>query len=272
MLDQILKNNTIKEYWKQHGLTEKDFYCRECGKLMLDAENAEIVDYNPNRSERFIFVDKSLPGFRPYVESDSNIWLVKGRNLSGKVFFRHLCWDCLFKHLGEVEDIPRRARKSSWYRDLNNGIYRPPKACQSPSKYFKLIFDITDEELEREHKKFDTASRESFIRRYGVEDGSQKYEAYKRRQAYTCSREYMMGEKGMTEKEWNEFNANRASTKKNFIKRYGQELGIKKWYEYCKMESYAGCKIEYFIEKYGYDKGSFPENCIPRSATNFSWR
>lgn len=44
--------------------------------------------------------------------------------------------------------------------------------------------------------------------------------------------------------------------KDNFIKRYGEELGNKKWSEYCEMESYVGCKIEYFIEKYGEVEGS----------------
>lgn len=76
-----------------------------------------------------------------------------------------------------------------------------------------MLFDITDEELEKERKKFDTASLESFIRRHGETEGPKKYEEYKKRQAYTCSKEYMMNEKGMTEKEWNDFNASRACTR-----------------------------------------------------------
>ena len=256
MLDNILKNESIKEYWKEHGLLDRDFYCRECGKLMLDLENAERVKYDSSQKKfRERFIDSKSEKFKIFIESDSNIWLVKGRVLSGKTYFRHLCWDCLFKHLGEVEDIPRRARKSPWYKDINNGIFRPPRACQSPSKYFKLIFDITDDELEKEHMKFDTASKESFVRRYGIEKASEKYEEYRKRQAYTCSKEYMMNEKGMTESQWNQYNANRASTKENFIKRYGKELGSKKWKEYCELESYVGCKLDYFIEKYGEIKG-----------------
>ena len=256
MLDNILKNDNIKEYWKENGLSDKDFYCRECGKLMLDVENAEHVRYDPSQT-KFIckFIDSESKKFKLFVESDANIWLVKGRFLSGKTYFRHLCWDCLFKHLGEVEDIPRRARKSSWYRDINNGILRPPRPCQSPSRYFKLIFDITDEELEQEHMKFDTASKESFVRRYGVAEAAVRYDEYRKRQAYTCSKEYMMNERGMTEAQWNQYNANRASTKENFIKRYGKELGSRKWKEYCEWEAYVGCKLDYFIEKYGQTKG-----------------
>ena len=255
MLENILKNDSIKAYWLENNLSDKDFYCRECGKFMLDTKELEEITYDPSMES---FRNRFYRGENKravYAESNVNIWLVKGKVMSGKAFFRHLCWDCLFKHLGEVEDIPRRARKSSWYRDINNGILRPPNPCQSPSRYFKLIFDITDEELEAEHKKFDTASLESFMRRHGSAEGMKKYEEYRNRQAYTCSREYMMGEKGMTEKEWNDFNANRASTKENFIKRYGIDLGTKKWDEYCELESYAGCKVEYFIEKYGKEKG-----------------
>lgn len=243
---------TIKDYWKDNNRSENFNYCRECGKPVIDTEGLKDIGYFPkNTGNRNLMVLDDKNQFVPYIESQENRWAVRGRTLSGKTYFRRVCWDCFFKKLPEIEDIPRRARKSSWYMDINNGIFRPPRACSSPSKYFKFIFDITDEELEKEHQKFDTASLESFIRRHGEEEGKRKYEEYKKRQAYTCSKEYMMGEKGMTEEEWNQFNANRSSTKENFIKRYGKELGRKKWKEYCDNESYAGCTLEYFIDKYG---------------------
>lgn len=248
----------LTRYWADNGIRAEDLYCRECGVLMLDPkDNLTMLKYNPNADKPVMKLTVKKNGKTvQYKESPGNRWLVRGRTLSGKTYFRHLCWDCFFKHLPEVEDIQQRARKSSWYRDVNNGIFRPPATCSSPSKYFKLLFDITDEELEKEHQKFDTASLESFIRRHGEEEGKRKYEEYKKRQAYTCSKEYMMGEKGMTEEEWNQFNANRACTKWNFIKRYGEELGKKKWKEYCELESYAGCSIEYFIDKYGEKEGA----------------
>lgn len=254
MFDTYDFDKRIIPYWEHFGLTEKDFYCRECGEFMLDIDSIGQLRLNKNGDFNTRKVFKAGKN-GIYTESEHNRWLVTGRTLSGKTYFRHLCWDCFFKHLGEIEDIPKRARKSSWYKDINNGIFRPPAKCSSPSKYFKLLFDITDEELEKEHKKFDTASLESFIRRHGEIEGPKKYEEYKKRQAYTCSKEYMMNEKGMTEKEWNDFNASRACTKDNFIKRYGDELGNKKWSEYCQLESYVGCKLEYFIEKFGEEEG-----------------
>lgn len=245
---------SLIDYWKSFGLTENDFHCRECGNLMLDFENLTGVEYNEKASRKCLELYRQEKGIQ-YTESEKNRWLVRGRTLSGKTYFRHLCWDCFFKHLGDVEDIPKRARKSSWYKDVNDGILRPPATCSSPSRYFKLLFDITDEELEVEHRKFDTASLESFIRRHGEINGRKKYAEYKDRQAYTCSKEYMMNEKGMTEQEWDEYNANRACTKKNFIKRYGDKLGSEKWERYCNLEAYAGNKLEYFINVYGNDKG-----------------
>ena len=255
------------DYWKDSSQSIENFHCRSCGKFMLDLDDLVDVGYNKENKTRLLRLYRKLKN-KQYVESEQNRWLVTGRYLSGKHYFRRICWDCFFKELGNIEDIPRRARKSSWYKDILNGNLRPPASWASPSKYFKLLFDITDEELEVEHKKFDTASLESFKRRYGEQKGLAEYAKYTQRQAYTCSKEYMMNEKGMTEKEWNEFNANRACTKKNFINRYGEELGLKKWKEYCDLEAYAGCKLGYFIEKYGRDEGIKKYNALNIQKTN----
>ena len=239
-IELINKKNLI-EYWKDHNLTAEDFNCRCCGKFMLDLTDIEDVGYNKTIKAKQLLLYKSKKN-KQYVESEMNRWLVWGRQLSGKTYFRHICWDCFFKQLPDIEDIPRRARKSTWYKDILAGNLRPPATWTSPSKYFKLLFDITDAELDIEHRKFDTASLESFKRRFGEKIGAQKYSEYCKRQAYTCSKEYMVGEKGMSEDEWTQFNQNRACTKENFIKRYGVEIGSEKWKKYCDVESYAGCK------------------------------
>jgi hypothetical protein len=247
---------TLVDYWKDNGLKINDFYCRECGKFMVDVNDIVDVRYKPDATRSILKLVVVKNGvYRQYVENEHNRWLVRGRELSGKTFFRKVCWDCFFKHLPEIENISKRALKSSWYKDVKSGIFRPPAAWTSPSKYFKLLFDITDEELEVEHRKFDTASLESFIKRHGEVEGRKKYEEYTKRQAYTCSKEYMMGEKGMTEEEWNKFNQSRAVTKENLILRHGTEVGTKMWEDYCERQAYAGCKLEYFVEKYGKEKG-----------------
>ena len=192
-----------------------------------------------------------------FSENEHNRWLVKGRTLSGKTFFRHLCWDCFFKELRNTVDINRKARKGKWYAKLVNDNNVIPCASMSPSKeVFSLLFDITDEELEKERLKFATGTLESKIMRYGIEEGTRRWNEYRKRQAYTCSKEYMMNEKGMTKDEWKAYNANRASTKENFIKRYGIEEGIRRWDSYCAHESYAGSSLMWFINKLGKEAGT----------------
>lgn len=268
---KVLHSN-LDIYWNEHNLSYSDFNCRECGKFMLDVDNIKYVNYKPEPT-KFQYKFQNTTERMPYVESEQNRWLVRGRILSGKIFFRHICWDCFFKHLPEIENISKRALKSSWYKDIKNGIIRPPASCSSPSKYFKLLFDITDEELENEHKKFDTASLESFKRRFGEQNGIIEYEKYRARQAYTCSKEYMMKERGMTEEEWNSFNAGRAITKENLIAKHGVEVGEKMWNEYCERQAYAGCKLDYFIEQYGEVEGKIKYDKLNKlkkqTASNF---
>ena len=203
--------------------------------------------------------------------NETNRWLVLGRTLSGKTYFRHLCWDCFFDRLFKEKNDKawwmKQIKYGKWYGKVAGKNRIVPAASTSPSFYFKWLFDITDEELTVETKKFDTASLESFIRRFGEEEGKKKFDVYSKRQAYTCSKEYMKETRGWTDEQWKEFNRSRASTKENFIKRYGEELGTTKWDKYCAYESYAGNSLEWFITKYGKEEGNriYLDVCNKRS-------
>ena len=161
----------------------------------------------------------------------------------------------------------KQIKRGRWYGKVAGKNRIVPAASTSPSFYFKWLFDITDEELAVETKKFDTASLESFIRRFGEEEGKKKFDAYSKRQAYTCSKEYMKETRGWTDEQWKEFNQSRASTKENFIKRYGKDLGTVKWDKHCAYESYAGNSLEWFITKYGEEEGNriYLDVCNKRS-------
>ena len=256
----------LVNYWIEHGLTEKSFYCCSCNKLMLDISQIKNLGYD---NKGFYVITAKHTIKHGYVENEANRWLVKGRTLSGKTFFRHCCWDCFFKQLRSNVDILRYARKGKWYAKLINGDNIIPAASTSPSKeVFSILFDITDEELEKERLKFASGTLESKIMRYGIEEGTKRWNAYRKRQAYTCSKEYMMKEKGMTEDEWHAFNANRASTQDNFIKRYGEKEGKRRWNSYCAYESYAGSSLMWFIDKYGVEKGKQKYNEICAKKVN----
>ena len=239
-------HSSLIQYWEQFGLSESSFYCKSCNKMMLDLDQLANVGHD----DKGFYVVNNNRKRHSFTENEINRWLVKGRTLSGKTFFRHCCWDCFFKQLRATVDIERYARKGKWYAKIVNGNNVIPASSTSPSKeVFLILFDITDEELEKERLKFATGTLESKIMRYGVEEGTRRWNEYRKRQAYTCSKEYMMKEKGMSEDEWKAFNANRASTKENFIKRYGKEDGIRRWNNYCAYESYAGSSLMWFIDK-----------------------
>ena len=266
-------DDSLVLYWKKHSLDENSFYCRACGNLMLDISQIDVLKYDPVKDDFYheTFSNKSKTRKRyGYNENETNRWLVKGRTLSGKTFFRRLCWDCFFKQLRATIDIQRKARKGKWYAKIKDGANIIPAASTSPSKeVFSLLFDITDEELEQERIKFATGTLESKIMRFGKEEGTRRWNEYRKRQAYTCSKEYMQKTRGYTDEEWKQFNHSRATTKENFILRYGEAEGIRRWDKYCAYEAYAGSSLLWFIDKYGEEEGKrkYKEICEKKEAS-----
>ena len=61
-----------------------------------------------------------------------------------------------------------------------------------------------------------------------------------------------------------QYNKSRAVTLKNQQIKYGEKLGKEKFESYCKKQSYVGCKLEYFIEKYGEFEGTKKYNELNR--------
>ena len=93
------------------------------------------------------------------------------------------------------------------------------------------------------------------IKRYGEVEGKKRWNEYCSKQAEKNTFEFKHKKYGMTKEDFDTFNMSRACTKINFLKRYGDIEGIKKWDEYCKKQAYAGCSIDYFIDKYGKENG-----------------
>jgi hypothetical protein len=111
-------------------------------------------------------------------------------------------------------------------------------------------------------------TKEVAIKRYGPAEGIKKWEKYCKAQSESNTFKYKNKKYGMTLEEFNEYNKNRASTLKNFIKRYGDVEGNKKWKEYCLKQAYLGCSIEYFQEKYGITNGKKIYKNICRKKAN----
>lgn len=234
----------------------------------------------------YVFYDTKLK--KTYIESPQNRWCVKGRTLSGKTYFRHLCWNCLKKEIAYAIENQNTLHLMSfeifrqWDRLLRNCKLKqtldkfPPPSSNSPVWWFRLIFDISEEDLNNERKKFDTASLQSFVRRYGNDEGKKKFNEYVSLQAKAgCKLEYFVEKYGKKEgeKKYNEVCKSKAVSKKNCIEKYGKEVGQKFFKNYCKKQEYAGCKLGYFIEKYGKEEGEkkYNEVCSMKSnsLTNF---
>lgn len=99
--------------------------------------------------------------------------------------------------------------------------------------------------------------------------GVEMYEAYKTKQSITNTFEYKQAKYGWTEEQFRQYNASRSVTLDNMIARHGEEVGTRKFEEYCARQSYAGCSLEYFIETHGEAEGTkiYEDLCRKKSNT-----
>lgn len=275
-------DKSIIDFWSAYNITEKDMHCRKCGALMIDVNELSDVEVKMLANNKLVFHHISRPK-NTYVESPQNMWCIKGRELSGKTYFRHLCWDCLKKeivnaieHNDELHLIsPSRFLK--WKRMLANGKINayldkfPPPPWNSPIWWFRLIFDMTEEELNAERKKFDTASIDSFVRRYGEEKGRKRYDEYVKLQARAgCTLDYFIEKYGeeLGKAKYDEVCLSKGVSRKNCIEKYGKEIGEKFFNDYCSVQSYAGVSLKWFIDKLGEIEGrkKYQEVCNKKLA------
>jgi hypothetical protein len=107
---------------------------------------------------------------------------------------------------------------------------------------------------------------DSLIRKWGEDEGKIKWQQYKDLQAQSNSFEYKQQKYGWTKERFDEFNKNRAVTKKLMIQRYGKIEGLQKWQHYLEKQRFTNSR-EYFIEKWGEQEGNerFERFCKARA-------
>lgn len=103
-------------------------------------------------------------------------------------------------------------------------------------------------------KKGVTLKKLQFL--YGDEEGLKRWKKYCDLQAETNTLEYKKKKFGMTEEQFKEYNKSRSVTLENCIAKYGELKGQEFFENYCKKQQYAGCSLDYFIEKYGIIDGT----------------
>jgi len=98
-------------------------------------------------------------------------------------------------------------------------------------------------------------TKERLIEKYGIEEGTIRWNQYKVKQADSNSFEYKRKKHGWTVEQYNEYNSSRAQTLEKMIARHGEKLGTTKWLAYCERQAYTNSKT-YFVNKYGTEEGT----------------
>ena len=93
-------------------------------------------------------------------------------------------------------------------------------------------------------------TQESMILKYGEKLGTEKFDIYRKKQAYTNTFEYKANTYNMSEAEFKVYNKSRAITLNGMILKYGEKLGTEKFDIYRKKQAYTNT-LPYFKEKYG---------------------
>ena len=224
--------------------------CVHCGApLFYDIEGIRMRDL----SDRLEYAQLQVKP--PHLK-----WLVEGIEINGHTYHRNVCWGCLYKSIRRacVDQKWKITYIDGWLKDIIDGKDElPPQRMSAIGKKILplVITNISQEDLRANSSKYDTASEESFIRRYGEVEGRKKYEGYVAFHTAKNTYEWKREHKGWTKEQFDEYNKSRAVTKENLTKRYGKEEGEKRFNAYCKLQAYAGCAVEYFKELYGEEEG-----------------
>ena len=157
------------------------------------------------------------------------------REIDGHKYYISCCKDCLLEHF---KDDPPKAEK-----------YYFMKA----NKYGQYCYGYTYDEYKKICSMTVGVTYKAMINKWGVELGEKKWKEYCDKHSKIASKESFI-EKYGKEDGLRIYHESRAITKNGMIKKYGEELGNKKWKDYCDRQRYT-CSLEYFIKEYGEELG-----------------
>ena len=120
------------------------------------------------------------------------------------------------------------------------------------NKFTKFAFQISDDDYEvAKSTSFGAGvSLDVMIKRYGKIEGTNKFNEYRKKQAYTNTYKYKNEKYGWDKKRFDEFNKSRGITLQNLIKKHGNEQGLIKFQSYCDRQSKTST-YEYLLNKFG---------------------
>lgn len=115
--------------------------------------------------------------------------------------------------------------------------------------YVSFAFNIPLNLINTVNKKR-VPTLKNLILKYGKENGTLKWNEYRRKQAESNSFEYKKAKLGWDKKTFDNFNKSRAVTLENLIKKHGKIEGRKKWDSYVELQKITKSK-NYVVDKYG---------------------
>ena len=189
--------------------------CRFCEKIIINS-NFKI---ELNQKEKTIRIKKPS---------------IYCREINYKKYYLSCCEDCLLEHF--KDNLPK-----------SNKYY-----FMKANKYGQYCFGYSDEEYKKICSMTVGVTKESMIRKWGEDLGKQKWKEYCNKQAITNTFEYKQEKYGWDKETFDKFNASRAITKENLIKKYGENIGLIKWNDYVNKQKITK-SFEYMVNKFGYD-------------------
>lgn len=156
------------------------------------------------------------------------------KTVNGVTYHIGVCEDCMLKEFPELE------------------MKNMSRIYNMPTKYAAYAFRIPMSDIDGKKNELCIRNKETFVKKYGEEEGNRRWNEYREKQRVTNTFLYKKEKYGITLEEFNEYNKSRSCTLENFVKRYGEEEGNRRWDEYCYREAYTN-SLEYYIEKYGND-------------------
>jgi hypothetical protein len=104
--------------------------------------------------------------------------------------------------------------------------------------------------VDAELAKRTAVTLDTFVRKYGQEEGLKRWDQYRERQAHSNSLEYKSIKHGWTEEEFKAYNLSRSITPENMVTKYGLEEGLRRYEEYCEKQKITKSK-DFVVSKYG---------------------
>jgi hypothetical protein len=104
--------------------------------------------------------------------------------------------------------------------------------------------------VDPELAKRTAVSEETLVRKYGEQEGAQRWAIYKQKQAHSNSLEYKQDKHGWSEEEYKNYNLSRAITPETMANKYGLEEGLRRYESYCDKQKVTKSR-EYVVDKYG---------------------